>query len=200
MLFHPYKCIYIYFIIIIVFYLFIFLVVVSFLLIVLIYLELNYSISYIFQHPLTFQGECRQLSFPANYMFGNRRLMKHVIATSKVPDFDFCELQCYHQPNCVSINFNVIPVSEGLHECELNNATHRSHGNELLNRDGYIYKGAEVRKCNPLLFFTVRKKKIPLHLSPFYVFVSQIYAGLWIWARACFGFMNSCWGLASHFR
>ncbi|XP_067047592.1 uncharacterized protein [Acropora muricata] len=89
-------------------------------------------------------GECRQLSFPAYYMFGNTRLMKHVIATAKVPDFDFCELQCYHQPNCVSINFIVIPDSEGLHECELNNATHRSHGNELLNINGYIYKGAEV--------------------------------------------------------
>ncbi|XP_044169277.1 uncharacterized protein LOC122953426 [Acropora millepora] len=88
-------------------------------------------------------GECRQLSFPADYMFGNRRLMKHIIATTKVFDFDLCELQCYHEPNCVSVNFNVIPDSEGLHECELNNATHRSHDNELMNRDGYIYKGAE---------------------------------------------------------
>ncbi|XP_044169274.1 protein crumbs homolog 1-like [Acropora millepora] len=92
----------------------------------------------------TFQvGEYRQLSFPADYKFGNRRLMKHIIASIKVIDFDLCELQCYHQPNCVSINFNVIPNSEGLHECELSNATHRGHDNELMNRDGYIYKGAE---------------------------------------------------------
>ncbi|XP_067047647.1 CD209 antigen-like protein C isoform X2 [Acropora muricata] len=76
-------------------------------------------------------------------MFGNRRLTKHIIATTKVFDFDLCELQCYHEPNCVSVNFNVIPDSEGLHECELNNATHRSHDKELMNRDGYIYKGAE---------------------------------------------------------
>ncbi|XP_067048268.1 brevican core protein-like isoform X1 [Acropora muricata] len=88
-------------------------------------------------------GKCRQLSFPAAYMFGNKCLMKHVIATVKVSDFDFCELQCYHQPNCVSVNFKVIQDSGGLHECELNNATHRSHGNELLNRHGYVYKGAE---------------------------------------------------------
>ena len=134
-----------------------------------------YSISYILQHPFTFQGECRQLSFPADSMFGNRRLMKHVIATVKVPDFDFCELQCYHQPNCVSINFNVIPVSEGLHECELNNATHRSNGNELLNRDGYIYKGAEVRNRNILLSFTKKTKNL-LHSSPFCVIVWQTYA------------------------
>ncbi|KAK2546702.1 Neurocan core protein [Acropora cervicornis] len=88
-------------------------------------------------------GECRQLSFPAHYMYGNRRLMKHVIETIKVVDLDLCELQCYHQPNCASINFKVIPKSKGLHECELNNATHRSNDNELMNKDGYVYKGAE---------------------------------------------------------
>ncbi|XP_067048429.1 uncharacterized protein [Acropora muricata] len=88
-------------------------------------------------------GECRQLSFPADYMFRNRRLMKHVIETIKVVDLNLCELQCYHQPNCVSINFKVILSSKGLHECELNNATHRSNDNELMNKDGCVYKGAE---------------------------------------------------------
>ncbi|XP_074607735.1 uncharacterized protein LOC141860508 isoform X2 [Acropora palmata] len=34
--------------------------------------------------------------------------------------------------------------SKGFHECELNNATHRSHHNELMNKDGYLYKGAET--------------------------------------------------------
>ena len=92
-------------------------------------------------------------------MFGNRRLMKHVIATTKVLNFDLCELQCYHQPNCVSINFNVIPDSEGLHECELSNATHRGHDNELMNRDGYIYKGTEVRNLNLLLNFSKEKQQ-----------------------------------------
>ena len=97
---------------------------------------------------LIFQGECRQLTFPADYKFGNRSLMKHVIETIKVVDFDLCELQCYLEPNCVSINFNVTRDSEGRHECELNNATHRSHDNELMNKDGYVYKGAEVRHLN----------------------------------------------------
>ena len=78
-------------------------------------------------------------------MFGDRRLTKHTIATIKVVDFDLCEMQCYKQPNCVSINFNVISDSEGLHECELNNATHQSHDHDLQNKKGYVYKGAEVR-------------------------------------------------------
>ena len=74
--------------------------------------------------------------------------MKHIITTIKVFELDLCELQCYHQPNCVSINFNVIADSSGLHECELNNATHRSHGDELKNQDDYVYKGAQVRSLN----------------------------------------------------
>ncbi|XP_074607312.1 uncharacterized protein LOC141860178 isoform X2 [Acropora palmata] len=88
-------------------------------------------------------GEYRQLFFPAKFMFDDRRLMKHIIATLKVLDVDLCELQCYLQPNCVSINFKVLPDSEGFHECELNNATHRRHEIDLQNKDGYVYKGAE---------------------------------------------------------
>ena len=92
-------------------------------------------------------------------MFGNRRLTKHIIATVKVVDLDLCELRCYLEPNCVSVNLNVIPDSKGLHECELNNATHRSHDKELMNRDGYIYKGAEVRNVNLFSKKTKNKKK-----------------------------------------
>ena len=93
-------------------------------------------------------------------MFGDRRLMKHVIATLKVLDFDLCELQCYHQPNCVSINFNVIADSGGFHECELNNATHRSHDKDLINTNGYVYKGAEVRNLKLLPSLNEKKKTL----------------------------------------
>ena len=99
-------------------------------------------------------GECRQLLFPSD-VFGNKRLKNHTITTQNVSDLDFCELQCYHEPNCVSINFKVIPHSEGLHECELNNATHRSHEIDLQKEDGYVYKGAEVRKFDIRLRFVL---------------------------------------------
>ncbi|XP_044165430.1 neurogenic locus notch homolog protein 1-like [Acropora millepora] len=89
-------------------------------------------------------GECRQLLFPSD-VFKNKRLTNHSITTQNVSDLDLCELHCYHEPNCVSINFKVIPDSEGLHECELNNATHRSHEIDLQNNDGYVYRGAEMR-------------------------------------------------------
>ena len=112
-----------------------------------------------------FQGECRQLVFPGDFTFGNRRLIKHSIEILKVLDFELCELQCYHQPSCVSINFNVIPNSEGLHECELNNATHRNHDSELMNIEGYVYKGAEVRNLNLFLSFTEKKNDDKISLT-----------------------------------
>ena len=65
---------------------------------------------------------------------------------------DLCELQCYHEPNCVSINFKVIPDDEGLHECELNNATHQSYDGQLEDKDGYVYKGAEVKTLHLAIF------------------------------------------------
>ena len=106
-------------------------------------------------------------------MFGDRRLTKHTIATIKVVDFDLCEMQCYNQPNCVSINFKVLLGSEGLHECELNNATHQSHDNDLQSKKGYLHKGAEVRNFN-----------IPFHFVFnfffFGVFVFGFDACLWV--------------------
>ena len=101
---------------------------------------------------LNLAGECRQLLFPSD-VFGNKRLTNHSITTQNVFDLDLCELQCYHEPHCVSINFKVIPDREGLHECELNNATHRSHEIDLQNKDGYVYKGGEVRNFDIRLRF-----------------------------------------------
>ena len=56
---------------------------------------------------------------------------------------DFCEMQCYLEPNCVSYNFK----NSGEHKCDLNNATYE-HDNErsgdLEKNDNYVYRGAEV--------------------------------------------------------
>ena len=56
---------------------------------------------------------------------------------------DFCEMQCYLEPNCVSYNFQ----NSGEHKCDLNNATYE-HDNErsddLEKNDNYVYRGAAV--------------------------------------------------------
>ena len=62
-----------------------------------------------------------------------------------------CELRCYHEPNCVSINFNATASARGTHRCDLNNATHRGHDKDLVHTDGYFYRGADVSSSS--LFF-----------------------------------------------
>ena len=66
--------------------------------------------------------------------------MNHTIRTEQVPNIDLCELLCYQEPNCVSINYDT-----GTNNCELNDATHKRHDDELVNMEGFFYHGADVR-------------------------------------------------------
>ena len=57
---------------------------------------------------------------------------------------DLCPNLCYMEPNCVSYNFKMTS-SGGMHECELNNSTHNSHDQELVENPSYKYHAAKVR-------------------------------------------------------
>ena len=68
--------------------------------------------------------------FPDYYFFAERRLVNHTIETRKVKNLDDCELFCYLNDNCVSLNFKKDPGinpknHNSGHICELNNATHQ---------------------------------------------------------------------------
>lgn len=89
-------------------------------------------------------GECRELAFPAFFFFANKRLVKHNIRTVDVRNMGACELLCYREPNCVSINFQREATAEGKFRCDLNNATHRGHDDEFVDTEGYFYRGAQV--------------------------------------------------------
>ena len=86
------------------------------------------------------------MKFPAYFSFTEKRLKGHTIRSSQVPDIDICELLCYQEPNCVSINFKyeVRSVAEGSYNCELNNSTHLGHDQDFVDAKGYVYRGAEV--------------------------------------------------------
>ncbi|XP_068708477.1 sushi, von Willebrand factor type A, EGF and pentraxin domain-containing protein 1-like isoform X1 [Montipora foliosa] len=92
-------------------------------------------------------GNCRELVFPPSFFFVNKRLLNHNITTFQVRDLDACELFCYHNANCVSINFE----SE-TYRCDLNNATHRIHDDDFVDTVGYLYRGADSAcdtvRCN----------------------------------------------------
>ena len=83
--------------------------------------------------------------FPDYYFFAERRLVNHTIETRKVKNFDDCELLCYLNDNCVSLNFKKDPENtDPVHLCELNNATHQKYDNKLTNNVNFYYRGSKV--------------------------------------------------------
>ena len=55
-------------------------------------------------------------------------------------DTDFCELQCYLEPSCLSFNF-----MKSAKKCQLNNSTFERQKNKLEKNMDFIYSGAKVR-------------------------------------------------------
>lgn len=74
----------------------------------------------------------------------NKALQGHVIRTEQVLNEGSCRVQCYLEPNCVSIN--VGPFKGGSHKCELNNVTdEKKFAAALKSNTSYTYNAVEVR-------------------------------------------------------
>lgn len=98
--------------------------------------------------------ECRHLEFRGAEVFKGRRLMNHLINTADVMNEEFCGALCFMEPSCVSYNF-VMKSETGKHKCELNNATHKEHEEDLEENLNYVYRGAKVRVSHRRsLYFT----------------------------------------------
>ena len=74
----------------------------------------------------------------------SKALHGHVIRTEQVLNEGSCRLQCYLEPNCVSIN--VGPLKDGSHHCDLNYVTDdKQFYVKLADTTGFTYNGVEVR-------------------------------------------------------
>jgi len=72
----------------------------------------------------------------------NKALHGHVIATGQVLNEGSCRLQCYLEPDCVSIN--VGPLKDGSHQCDLNDVTDdKEFAVVLTHTTGFTYNGVE---------------------------------------------------------
>ena len=77
--------------------------------------------------PFLNSGNCRLLAFPSYFLIADKCLESHTfLIVQHVPDMGLCELLCYNQPNCVSVNYEI----QTQKRCELNNSTHRAHDEE----------------------------------------------------------------------
>ena len=83
--------------------------------------------------------------FPDYYFFAERRLVNHIIEKERVNNLDDCELMCYLNDDCVSLNFEKDPeYNEAVHNCELNNATHLKYDSDLITDVNFYYRGSKV--------------------------------------------------------
>ena len=83
--------------------------------------------------------------FPDYYFFAKRRLENCIIETRKVKSLDDCELLCYLNDNCVSLNFKNDPDNNDPgHICELNNSTHLKNDSDLTTDANFYYRGSKV--------------------------------------------------------
>ena len=86
-------------------------------------------------------GNCRVLTFPSYFLIGDKCLESHTfLVVQHVPDMGLCELLCYNEPNCISVNYEI----QTQRRCELNNSTHRGHDEDFKERKGCLYHGAIV--------------------------------------------------------
>ena len=94
-----------------------------------------------------FSDVCRQVHFL--YPVDGKALVGHVIKTVQVKTDDYCEIMCYGEHQCLS--YNLGPLQNYGHACELSNSDHIRHPDDLVPMLGYIYRGTEV--FNQLTFF-----------------------------------------------
>ena len=74
----------------------------------------------------------------------NKALHGHVIRSERVLNEGGCRVQCYLEPNCVSIN--VGRLNDGSHQCDLNGVTDdKEFAVALTKTTGFTYNGVEVR-------------------------------------------------------
>ena len=105
----------------------------------------NGNVSLISSLILSFLERERAMLFPDYYFFAKRRLENYTIETRKVKNLDDCELMCYMNDNCVSLNFKKdADNNEQVHICELNNATHLKYDSDLTSDADFCYRGSKV--------------------------------------------------------
>ena len=96
----------------------------------------RYTINYFYSI-----GNCRTLKFGS--ALRDKALGGHLVKSYEVNSRDDCELQCYMESECMSINFGL--GANGKYLCELSSSDHELHPQDLKHRSGFIYGPTLVR-------------------------------------------------------
>ncbi|KAJ7379798.1 hypothetical protein OS493_012545 [Desmophyllum pertusum] len=101
---------------------------------------LLFAILYISTSRCT-EDYCRQMHFTTPIK--DKALQGHVIYISEVPDLEVCQLKCYLEPNCVSINLGPSKANFK-RSCELCNADSQQYPEKIVSKEGYFYQETNV--------------------------------------------------------
>ena len=91
---------------------------------------------------IAFADVCRHLQFFSPV--AGKALVGHVFETMQVETGDQCEIRCYRDHKCLSVNLG--PYQVNGHVCELSKSDHVRNPDDLVPTPGYIYKGTEVMR------------------------------------------------------
>lgn len=89
-------------------------------------------------------SECRHIHF--NDSQGNKVLVNHVISKHTVPTDQICRLKCYLHEDCTSYNTGPTSEKPNMVTCELNSGNRYHHPLDFVDKQGFSYRGIEVRK------------------------------------------------------
>ena len=100
----------------------------------------------IFIVNIYFAESCRSLKF--NSPVNGHALEGHVIKniSLSVGMRSSCSARCSMESTCVS--FNIGPPIKDQVTCQLSDADHIRHPEDLKPQEGFTYRGTEVRNCN----------------------------------------------------
>ena len=88
---------------------------------------------------MVFAETCRTIQL--EHKVNEKALEGHTIATIKSSKFEFCEMRCFLNHDCVSYNFGPSEDKDDTYVCELNNST----GNKRLKPKAmYVYSETKV--------------------------------------------------------
>ena len=88
--------------------------------------------------------ECRTLLFEFS-VEGSALVVDHVISVHVTESSEDCELKCYLEDDCMSINIE--PKGDGTYYYELSDSYHVLHPLDLENRKKVINRSVQVRIC-----------------------------------------------------
>ena len=80
-----------------------------------------------------------------------------MIKSLQVNSADGCEVNCFINDDCVSVNIG--PLEDGKHVCELSSSDHNIHPEDLKDQIYFIYRPALVNSIKTLIMLLLTEKQ-----------------------------------------